>query len=107
MREEYLVDDKGKQTARIAQDVFICSSEQIQLARQFVGEFIWEMDDTFNTNELKMPLSIFVGLTNTSQTAHLRAVGYGHRLWRVEFDCPEVPKAELHARILTLYMQCL
>jgi len=68
MREEYLVDDKGKQTARIAQDVFICSSEQIQLARQFVGEFIWEMDDTFNTNELKMPLSILVGITNTGQT---------------------------------------
>src|SRR4051794_12957728 len=28
-REEYLIDDEGKRKARIARDVFICSSEQI------------------------------------------------------------------------------
>ncbi|KAI9760481.1 MAG: hypothetical protein M1840_002409 [Geoglossum simile] len=67
-REEYLIDNEGKRTARIARDIFIWSSEQIRLARRFVSEFIWETDATFNTNDLKMPLSILVGITNTGQT---------------------------------------
>src|SRR5437667_9634545 len=58
----------------IARDIFICSSEQIRLARQFVSKFIWKMDATFNTNELKMPLSILVGITNTGQTFPLAFV---------------------------------
>jgi hypothetical protein len=39
-REEYLIDGKGKRSARIARDIFLCSSEQIRLARRFVSEFI-------------------------------------------------------------------
>jgi hypothetical protein len=74
MREEYLIDGEGKRTARIARDILICSSEQIRLARRFVSEFIWETDATFNTNELKMPLSILVGITNTGQTFPLAFV---------------------------------
>ena len=32
-REEYLIDNDGNRMARVARDIFICSSKQIRLAR--------------------------------------------------------------------------
>src|SRR5438552_883843 len=40
------------------------SPEQIKMARQFVSSFMYETDVTFNTNCLKLPLSIMVGIDN-------------------------------------------
>jgi len=44
------------------------SLEQIRLARQFVSGFMYKTNATFNTNCLKMPLSVIVGIDNTSKT---------------------------------------
>ena len=35
------------------------------MGRRFVSSFVVQTDATFNTNELNMPLSILVGITNT------------------------------------------
>ena len=53
---------------KVIEDLFFCSSEQIRLARKFVSSFIYETDATFNTNELRMPLSILVGILDTGKT---------------------------------------
>lgn len=44
---------------------FFCSPEQVSKTRRFVGGFVMQTDATFNTNELNMPLSILLGVTNT------------------------------------------
>jgi len=38
------------------------------MARRFVSDFMYETDATFNTNILKLPLSVVVGINNTSST---------------------------------------
>lgn len=40
------------------------SAEQIKLARRFISGFMYETDATFNTNRLKLPLSVIVGIGN-------------------------------------------
>jgi hypothetical protein len=44
------------------------SLEQIKLARWFVSGFMYKTDATFNTNSLKLPLSVIVGIDNTRAT---------------------------------------
>ena len=44
------------------------SLEQIKLARRFVSGFIYETNATFNTNSLKLLLSVMVGINNTRAT---------------------------------------
>ena len=44
------------------------SLEQIKMARRFVSNFMYETDATFNTNCLKLPLSVMVGIDNTGKT---------------------------------------
>lgn len=64
-----LIRKLGERVERVVQDLFFCSSEQIRLARKFVSFFMYETDAaTFNTNELRMPLSILVGVLNTGKT---------------------------------------
>lgn len=38
------------------------------MARRFVSDFMYKTDATFNTNILKLPLSVIVGIDNTSST---------------------------------------
>ena len=40
------------------------SPEQIKMVRRFVSGFMYETDATFNTNCLKLPLSIMVSIDN-------------------------------------------
>ncbi|XP_044717077.1 MULE transposase domain-containing protein [Hirsutella rhossiliensis] len=65
---KYLLDDQGRQTARVLEHLFFCSSEQIRLGRRFVSGFLMQTDATFNTNCLHLPLSVIVGITNTGKT---------------------------------------
>src|SRR5207248_9937330 len=44
------------------------SPEQIKMVRWFVSGFMYETDATFNTNCLKLPLSIMVGINNCGKT---------------------------------------
>jgi len=38
------------------------------MARRFVSDFMYKTDATFNTNVLKLLLSVIVGINNTSST---------------------------------------
>ena len=68
-RWEYALDDKGKTTGkRVIKDLFFINKAQIQLGRRFVSGWMYETDATFNTNELRLPLSSMVGITNTGNT---------------------------------------
>jgi hypothetical protein len=67
MREEYLVEDRAR-VRRVVRDIFFMSDEQIRLTRRFVSGFIYETDATFNTNTLRLPLSVIVGINNTGST---------------------------------------
>jgi hypothetical protein len=44
------------------------SAEQIKLAQQFVSGFMYKTDATFNTNCLKLPLSVMVSINNYKRT---------------------------------------
>jgi len=44
------------------------TAEQIKLARRFVSGFMYKIDATFNTNRLKLPLSVMVGIDNCGKT---------------------------------------
>lgn len=62
--EKYLVEnDRPKR--RVVEHFFFCNEEQIRLARRFVSGYLIETDATFNTNQLNLPLSTLVGVTNT------------------------------------------
>lgn len=65
--EKYLVE-KNLPKRRVVEHFFFCNEEQIRLARRFVSGFLLETDATFNTNQLNLPLSILVGVTNTMRT---------------------------------------
>lgn len=65
--EKYLVEN-NLPTRRVVEHFFFCNEEQIRLARRFVSGFLLETDATFNTNQLNLPLSTLVGVTNTMQT---------------------------------------
>ncbi len=54
--EKYVVENNIRQN-QIIELFFFCSPEQIQIAQRFVSGFVIETDATFNTNELRMPLS--------------------------------------------------
>ena len=53
---------------RVIDAIFFCSSEQITLARRFISGWMMEVDATIGTNDLRMPLSVCVGIINTSKT---------------------------------------
>lgn len=65
--EKYVVENSIRQN-RIIEHFFFCSPEQFQMARRFVSGCVIETDATFNTNELRMPLSGLIGITNTMST---------------------------------------
>lgn len=62
--KKYLVEENVRQRQVIEAFLF-CSPEQIEMGRIFVSNFVVQTDARFNTNELNMPLSILVGITNT------------------------------------------
>jgi hypothetical protein len=68
-RFQYLLDNNSKpMETKVMQDLFFISLDQVYLARRFVSGFMYETDATFNTNKLRLPLSIMVGITNTGKT---------------------------------------
>jgi hypothetical protein len=66
-RTEYIVENRVR-VGRVARDIFFMSDEQVRLARRFVSGFMYETDATFNTNTLRLPLSVMVGVDNTGTT---------------------------------------
>ena len=68
VRDEYILGKNGEREQRIIRDIFWMSPEQIRMARRFISDFMYEIDATFNTNILKLPLSVIVGIDNTGST---------------------------------------
>jgi hypothetical protein len=68
VRDEYILNAVGERTVRVIKDLFWMTAEQIKLARRFVSGFMYETDATFNTNRLKLPLSVMVGIDNRGKT---------------------------------------
>jgi len=66
--KKYVVVSEGKCTQQVVQHIFLCFSEQINLARRFVSEFCMQTDATFNINQLHLSLSIIVDIINISKT---------------------------------------
>jgi hypothetical protein len=65
---EFRKDDQGKIIAQVLKAVFFTSKELIQLARRFCPDWMIQMDGTFNTNKLRMPLIDVLGVTNTEHS---------------------------------------
>jgi hypothetical protein len=64
---EYALDGEGNKTQRVIKDLLWTSPEQIKLARRFFSDFMYETDATFNTNCLRLPLSVTIGIDNTGK----------------------------------------
>jgi len=101
VRAEYILDEQGLPTQRVIRDLFWMSPKQIKLARRFVSGFMYETDATFNTNCLKLPLSVMVGIDNTGKTflianCYITSESAASFKWILEqltdlafYDCPE------------------
>ena len=86
---------------RVIRDLFWITPEQIRLARRFVSGFMYEIDSTFNTNRLCLPLSVIVGIDNTGKTfplafCYITSESAASFKWISEqlteyifYDCPE------------------
>src|SRR5204863_888748 len=69
VRYSWTLDENGNKTGqRVLKDLFFINEDQIALGRRFVSDWMYETDATFNTNELRLPLSTMVGITNTGRT---------------------------------------
>ena len=65
---EYILDAAGKRISQVIKDVFWMSSEPIRLAQWFVGGFMYKTNATFNTNQLKLLLSVMISVNNRGKT---------------------------------------
>jgi hypothetical protein len=48
--------------------IFFMNKQQVALAQRFVAGFVLVVDGTFNTNSLRLPVLIAVGITNSGKT---------------------------------------
>ena len=48
--------------------VFFAHRKQLEAAKRFVSGFLLVIDGTFNTNDLRFPLLVIVGVLNTGRT---------------------------------------
>jgi MULE transposase domain len=100
VREEY-IEENGIRTGRVIKDLFWQSPEQIKMSRRFVSGFMYETDATFNTNSLRLPLGVMVGIDNTGRTfpvayCYITSESAASFKWIAEqltdlvfYDCPE------------------
>jgi hypothetical protein len=65
---EYTTDAYRERTSRVIKDLFWMSLEQIKMAQRFVSGFMYKTDTTFNTNSLKLLLSVIVDINNCGKT---------------------------------------
>jgi hypothetical protein len=65
---EYTTDSNRNRNSRVIKDLFQMSLEQIKIAQRFVNSFMYKTDATFNTNSLKLLLSVIVSINNCGKT---------------------------------------
>jgi hypothetical protein len=68
VREVYLLGPNREPIDRVVRDIFFIHPEQIRLGQRFASDWVYITDATFNTNELRLPLSNMVSIDNTGKT---------------------------------------
>ena len=58
----------GQASRKRLEQLFFMTDEQISLGQQFCSSFMLEINSTFNTNTLKLPLTILTGVSNTGKS---------------------------------------
>jgi hypothetical protein len=61
-------DEAGKPISRKLVRLFFAHRKQLEAATRFVAGRLIVIDGTFNTNDLRLPLLVIVGVLNTNQT---------------------------------------
>jgi hypothetical protein len=61
-------DLTGKPIARKLVQLFFAHRKQLDAAARFVAGWVIVIDGTFNTNELRLPLLVCVGVLSTNET---------------------------------------
>lgn len=61
-------DPNGNVVSQKLVQIFFMHHRQIALAQRFVAAFVLVIDGTFNANNLRLPLLIAVGVTNSGKT---------------------------------------
>jgi hypothetical protein len=61
-------DESGTTIARKLVQIFWAHRKQLKAAQRFVADWVIIIDGTFNTNELRLPLLVCVGVLNTNKT---------------------------------------
>jgi hypothetical protein len=65
---EYIRDPNGTITQRVLKAVFFTNDELMKLARKFTPDWMIQVDGTFNTNRIRMPLIDCLGVSNTGKS---------------------------------------
>jgi hypothetical protein len=61
-------DGTGKVISRKLTQIFFAHRKQLDAAKRFVSGWLLVIDGTFNTNKLRLPLLVIVGVLNTGDT---------------------------------------
>jgi hypothetical protein len=61
-------DEQGRVTARKLLQIFFAHRKQLEAAQRFVSSWLLVIDGTFNTNKLRLPLLVAVGVLNSGST---------------------------------------
>ena len=67
-RVEYEEDPIGNVISQKFIQIFFMNKQQVVLVQRFVAGFVLVVDGTFNTNSMRLPLLIAVGITNSGKT---------------------------------------
>jgi MULE transposase domain len=61
-------NDAGAVTAKVLKAVFFTNKDLVRVARRFCPNWVIQVDGTFNTNAIRMPLIDCLGVSNTSKS---------------------------------------
>jgi len=84
--------DTQEVTAQVLDAVFFTLPRLITLARRFCPDWMIQVDSTFKTNAIKMPLINMIGVTNTGSTfpfGFCFVMAESSKAWRFTFHCGE------------------
>ena len=67
-RVESEFDSEGRMTKKRLIQIWFAHPKQLAVAQRFMADQVLIIDGTFNTNELRLPLLVAVGITNSGST---------------------------------------
>jgi hypothetical protein len=87
---EYVRDPAGLVVQRVLKAVFFTNNDLIKLVRKFCPDWMIQADRTFNTNQIRMPLVDWLGISNTGTSflfAFCFVTSESTENWRFTLDC--------------------